>query len=131
MKSNLDQFFKSDKKAQAEGVWFTINDQTSFKIRHFDKSNPIMSAAMAKYFKPFAAQVKLGTLSEDKQQEIFIKIFVEVCLADWKGVIVDEKELEFSKEAAMKIMTEYPPLFDALWTFANTFDNYKVIVGEA
>lgn len=130
MKTNLDQHFKTDATLEEGGVWFDISTKTGFLVRPFKQTNPRVKAAMAKHFKPFARQVEMNTLEPEKQLEIQIGIFIDVCLADWKGVEIDDKEVECTPENAKKLFKALPDLFDTLWKHAGDFNNYKEDLGN-
>lgn len=131
MKSNLDKLFKTDKKLEEGGVWFDINDETGFLLRPFKQTNPRVKEAMARYYKPYAGQVELGTLDFKKNLEIQIKLFTDVCLVDWKGVDIDDKPVECTPENANKLFTALPDLFDTLWKHAQDYNNYREDLGNS
>lgn len=131
MKTNLDKFFKTSTALEENGVWFDISEKIGFLLRPFKPTNPKVKAAMANYFKPYARQVELGTLEMDKQLEIQINIFIDVCLADWKGVEIDDKEVECNPENAKKFFKALPDLFDTLWKHAGDFNNYREDLGNS
>lgn len=132
MKTNLDKHFRTNSGLEKDGVEFALDDKTSFLIRRFNSQNPRVKAAMAAYYKPYARQVELGTLPQEKSDEITMKLFIDVCLASWQG-IEDEKgnPIECNKENALKIFKSLPDLFDSLWKHANDFVNYKEDVGNS
>lgn len=131
MKTNLDQLFKTDKALEDGGVDFAINDKTSFRVRHFTQTNPRVKAAMAAYYKPYARQIELGTLEQEKGNEITVKLFIDTCLVSWKGVEIDGKEADCNKENAITLFRALPTLFDALWKHANDFNNYREELGNS
>lgn len=131
MKSNLDKLFKTNKVLENEGVDFAIDDKTSFKLRHFINSNPRVKAAMAAYYKPHARQIELGTLDQEKADEITVKLFIDTCLVSWEGVEIDGKEVECNKENALSLFKSLPQLFDTLWKHCNDFQNYREELGNS
>ena len=131
MKTNLDKFYKANSQAEKDGVDFEIDDTTSFRVRRFSGQNPRVKIAMAQYYKPYARQIEMGTLSSDKNLEIQIKVFIDTCLVSWQGVEIDGQPAEFSKENAMKLFKELPDLFDTLWKYANSFESFKEDLGNS
>lgn len=131
MKTNLDKFFKTSEALEKNGVWFEISDKIGFLLKPFKATNPKVKSAMATHYKPYAKQVEMGTLDLDKQQEIQIKIFIDVCLEDWRGVEIDGQEVECSPENAHKFFKALPELFDTLWRHANDFSNYREDLGNS
>ena len=132
MKTNLDKHFKTDASLERDGVDFALDDKTSFRVRRFNSQNPRVKAAMAAYYKPFARQVELGTLPQEKNDEITMKLFIDVCLASWEGVEDEQgKAIECNKENALKLFKSLPDLFESLWKYANDFVNYKEDLGNS
>jgi hypothetical protein len=131
MKTNLDQFFKTSEDLEKNGIWFEISDSIGFLLRPFKSSNPRVKAAIASYYKPYARQIEMGTLEPAKQQEIQAKVFVDVCLIDWKGIEIDGKAVELDKAVAVKFFVSLPDLFDTLWKHVSDFNNYKEDLGNS
>lgn len=131
MKTNLDKYFKTDSKLETEGVWFDLDDNVGFLVRRFGGNNsPSVKAAMQKHYKPYARQIEAGTLDQKKDLEIGVKVFVNACMLDWKGVEIDGKEVPFSKEAAVDLLIKLPDLSKALIDYAQSLDSYKVDLGN-
>jgi len=132
MKTNLDKFYKTDKKIETEGIWFLISENVGFLIKRFGGYNaPDVKAALAKHYKPYAKQVDNGTISPEKEREILAKSFVDSVVLDWKGVEIDEKIVPFSKEVAIPFFLGLPDLMDALTTYASNADNYREDLGNS
>lgn len=130
MKTNLHKFFKTDKQLEENGVWFDISETTGFLLRPFKATNPRVKEAVARHFKPYARQIELGTMSQEKTMEIMVNVFIDICLVDWKGVEGDGQELECTPENARKIFMELPDLFEALFEHAKRHENYREDVGN-
>lgn len=132
MKSNLDKIFKSDKGLEKDGVWFSYTETTSFLIRRFGGFNATkVKAALARYYKPYARLIEMGTLPEEKEKEIMVKVFVESSIVSWKGVEIDGKEVEFSVDAAVKLLTHLPELSESLLEYASDSKNYREDLGNS
>lgn len=132
MKTNLDSLFKTNSEDEKNGKWFELKneDQTAFMVRRFTGTNPRAKAAMAKYYKPYARQIENDTISQEKIAEINISLFLDVCLVDWKGVLVEGVEVKYSRDEAFKLFSGLPDLFDTLWKYANDFKTYREDVGN-
>lgn len=131
MKTNLDLFYKADVNLEKNGVWFDVDEKTGFLVRPFKASNPRIKAAMAKYYKPFARQIENDQLSLEKQRDININLFLDVCLVEWKGVQIDGADVAYTREAALKLFAELPELFDTLFRYAQDFKSYKADLGNS
>lgn len=131
MKTNLDSIFKTNKVLESSGVWFDISEEIGFLISRFGSSNQKAKALTAKYYKPYAALVQNGGMPEEKSTEISLRVFVESCMIDWKGIQIDGVEVPFSHEAALKLLKEMPDLADTLMTHASNSANYKEDLGNS
>jgi len=131
MSSNLDKFFKTEKKLESEGVWFDVTETASFKLKRFGGENSTkVKALMAKHYKPYARLIENGSMEEKKQLEITAKIFVESSLCDWKGVEIDGAEVPYSPEAAIKLLMDLPELFDLLFKNSQDVSNFREDLGN-
>lgn len=134
MKTNLDTLFKTSEDLEKNGVWFDLSDKIGFLLRPFKASNPRVKAAMASYYKPYARAIEMGTLDQNKQMEINAKLFIDICLVDWKGIEIEGQISEYKdvkKEDAVKMFLGLPDLFDTLWRHANDFTNYREDLGNS
>ncbi len=132
MKTNFDRLFKTDKAKETEGIWYTFPDNdAAFLLRRFGGENTtLVKKAMARYYKPYAKQIDLGMLPDEKVTEIMAKIFVDVCLLDWKNIEVDGEDAPFSKELAVKVLVHLPELMDKLTALANDTESFKEDLGN-
>lgn len=132
MESNLDKLFKTNDKLAEEGVDFALDDRKSFRLRFMNQDNPRVKAAFAKYYKPYARQMEMGTLPPSKNLEIMRNLLVDICLVSWTGIEDGQgKPIECTKENALALMERLPPLFDALWKHVGDFQNYKEDLGNS
>lgn len=141
METNLDQLFKTDSTLEQDGVDFVIVpedkskippvEEVSFRLRRFNSRNPRVKAAMASYYKPYSRQVEMGTLPVEKSEEITQKLFIDVCLVSWTGVKEKGVDLECNKANALALFKRLPDMFEALWTYANNFENFKEDLGNS
>lgn len=132
MKSNLHSMFKTSATHETQGVWFEIAPDVSFHLRRFGGANSdVFKQAMAKYHKPYARLIQNNSLPAEKETEIMTKVFIDVSLVDWKGVEIDGKEAEYSKENALKLFTELPELASELVTYASEVDHFREDLGNS
>ncbi len=131
MKTNLDSMFKTDERAEKEGRMFEIDAKVGFLLKPFKNTNPSVKAAVAAHYKPYARQIDLGTLDEKKALELNVKVFVQACLVDWKGVEIDGKPAVCKPEVAVPFFIALPDLFNTLWAHCQDFKNYREDVGNS
>lgn len=132
MKTNLDEFFKTDETMESEGIWCLLREGVGFRIKRFGGHNSTpVKKALAKYYKPFAHQVEKGTLDPKKEREIFTRVFVEACITDWKGIEIDGEAKPFSNADCVKLLVKFPDLYEVLEKFALDMTNYKEDLGNS
>lgn len=132
MGSNLDSMFKSDTSSELEGIWLEISDTVRFRVKRFGGKNAgSVKMAMAKYYKPFALVLEKGLLAEEKEREIYTKVFVEASLLGWEGVELDGESAPFTFENAIKLLGDLPDLTETLIAYASDVKNYAIDVGNS
>lgn len=132
MKTNLDTMYKTNTSLESTGVWFEINDDTAFLLKRFGGTNAeAVKRAMATHYKPHARRIENGTLSTEKEDEIMAKVFVEACLLDWRGVVIEDEEKECEKDLAVKFFMALPELRLDLFNYATSAESYKETLGNS
>lgn len=129
MKTNLDAIFNSNKKAEESGKWFVISDQVEFKMKRFGGANRIeIDKLNAKYIGKFQKLINKGLLDKDVEIGLYVKVFVEACMVDWKGLRDDAgNEISFSKANAEDLFKKMPELLEYTIELASDKNEYKDI----
>lgn len=100
--------YKTDKRAEVEGVWVEVDAGTSFRIARLnnDKARE-MRRTLEKPYRNFQ------TIPDSKSEEFLRKIVAHTILLDWKGM-TDENgtEIAHSPEAVERILKDYPDLLN-------------------
>jgi hypothetical protein len=130
--TNLFTMFETNSDLESEGVIFELGE-AKFKLRRMGGANSQkLKAAHAKYFKPFAKQIEMGTLNEQIEKEIVIKSFFEICVVSWEGFKNKEGvEIECNLKNALEVFKQLPELFNLLQSHASDFNHYRVDLGNA
>lgn len=132
MKTNLDKFFKNSKDLESQGIWMDISEGVGFLVKRFGgyNSEPIKKA-MAKYYKPYAKQIEMGTLSQEKSAEIMFRVFVEACVINWQGIEIDGEKKPFSVDDCVKLFCQLPELGDAVVQYSSDSKSYREELGNS
>ena len=126
MKSNLDSMYQTDDASEKEGVWFQVDKGVRFMLKRFGgKNSSEYKKAMAKHFKPWAGMIQKGIMADNDEALIMNKIFVDVSFVTWEGVVIDDKEVPYSKEAAISLLTRLPDLAEDLIKYATDVAHFK------
>lgn len=132
MKTNLDSKFKTDPVLEKEGIWVRFSSEVSFLVRRMGGANTSkLKASYAKFCKPYAYQIQTDSLDEAKDRELQIKVFVDACLINWEGIIIDGEEVPFSFEKAVDLFEALPEVFDFVRKAASDFNGYREDLGNS
>jgi len=94
----------TDTKAEIEGTWVPFPLVPSIKVKIARFMNAAHEKALKDLRKPYASYGK--TLTEEQEREIFIKSLAEAVLLDWSGVMEGDKEVPYSTEEAIKVLSD-------------------------
>lgn len=131
MKTNLDSLFKTDAQYEKEGVWFLVAPNVGFLVKRLGGKNEVaVKSALARHYKPKARLIENDIITPDDQRDIMIKMFVEACVVDWKGIEIEGEIADFTKEKAVDLFRGMPDLFNTVYAYASDIANYKVDVGN-
>jgi hypothetical protein len=123
---SLYKKFKTDKKAEVEGIELDFGDGIVFKVARAGKSNPAFAEASRKRLKPWLFAIKANTMSDEQANLVMVKVFADSVVLGWEGV-KDEagKELKFTHENVVKLLTDLPDLFDDIKEYAEDKDSFN------
>ena len=130
---SLYKQFATNTEKEIEGIEVQMteaeNDDGSiptFVVSRMGKSNKRYSKALEAATRPYRRQIELGTMNNDKAEEIFMGVFVDTVLKGWKNVRgEDGKPLEFSKASAVKLLSELPDVYERLQEEAKLSANFR------
>ena len=90
------------------------------------KSNKRYSKALEAATRPYRRQIELGTMNNDKAEEIFLGVFVDTVLKGWKNVR-DETgaDMPFTKQTATKLFKDLPEVYERLQEEAKLSANFR------
>lgn len=93
----------TDPKAELDGVWvdYPLNPDIKLKIARF--MNAHHEKTLKRLRKPYTTYNK--SPSDEQERKIFIESIAEAILLDWKGIEEDGKQIKYSKDEAVRIMS--------------------------
>lgn len=118
---------KTDPALEA-GTWVEIDPTCSVKLR-YTNSTPYRQA-LRKRLRPFSTLLdktrgNFDVISESDQEHIAIEMLVDHVVLDWKGVCVGEEAISYSKENALKMLTDYPEFREIIERQAANLTNFR------
>ena len=117
--------FESDTDAEKKGRWLPYG-KCSFLVARAGGTNDAVSKAMTKAMRPHARRFKLGTIDAKEANALALGPFVETVLLGWKmssdeaipatatTPAVPAVLMSYSKENALKLLTDIPDLYAQL-----------------
>tara|TARA_R110000787_G_scaffold5686_8_gene20553 strand:- start:9961 stop:10365 length:405 start_codon:yes stop_codon:yes gene_type:complete len=132
-KTNLSKAYAKDKSLEQDGKWFQVAEGVEFKLKRMGGSNATnVNKIRANIIKPHVRLIEKNLLDKDVEKGLYVKVFVQACLVDWKGLLDhDDQEIPFTKEFAQELLKETPDLFDDLVDLANEGESYKEDLGKS
>lgn len=112
--------FSTNKTKEVDGVpikYAPNKDGTvpTFYLSRMGKSNKRYEQYLTKVTKPYARQLRMGTIEPATADELFLDVFVKTVLKGWANVQgADGVEIPFTPEAATELFRALPDLYDDL-----------------
>lgn len=100
---DLDIFETNEEKSN-EGVWCPIDAVTDIKIARY--GNRIFQRALKRVMKPHKVMIDRGTLDDDTADKLLVEALAEGILIDWRGMTRKGAPLEYSRSAAVDVLTD-------------------------
>ena len=114
--------FKTDKDKEKDGVWEDLGDGCSVLVARY--GNQAMVNAYRKYPRVLRQRLESGQVDDDKSSTIMAKVMADTILLDWKGLKEDGKEVVYSKEECVRVLTEYPDIRTMIFEISNEAQLY-------
>jgi hypothetical protein len=116
----------TDTVKETDGVWREAGNGLRLKIARWN--NPKYVRRINELQKPYQAQVRAGTLSDEKKAEIAAQAMSETILLDWDGMYAGGEPLPYSRQGAAAILADprYQSFFTIVMSFAQDEAAYRV-----
>ena len=115
--------FKTNAAKEQNGVWVDIGEGAKLLVARVNNSH--YRSVLLRRSKPVAAQMRTGTLPEDKARAILEQCYADAILLDWEGLEDDDgNALEYSKEQALELL-RMKDFFEMVENFAMNAELYR------
>tara|TARA_Y100001938_G_scaffold150167_2_gene239913 strand:- start:1973 stop:2419 length:447 start_codon:yes stop_codon:yes gene_type:complete len=101
---DFKKHYATDSDAEAEGQWIEWSEGTRLKIARL--GNPNYNRLLQAKMKPVRHLRDRGTLPDAESSRILCEVIAETIITDWEGVEYEGKELSYSRENALMLLTE-------------------------
>ena len=119
---DLRTTFYQEPELVEKGVWFNLQDQGRVKVASMN--SPLFKAEVIRLQKPHLNLLRSDADSSDLLNSITIEATAKTLLLDWKEIEVDGKEIEYSVEKAIELLTDFPMFREKISALSSTDSNY-------
>lgn len=123
MTTNLHKLFATDAAAETEGVTIPVGEGVTITIARM--GNEKFKKAYQRLCKPHRTLIRQGLLDGETEKKLLIAAIAEGVLLGWDGLEQDGAALAYSKEAAVKLLTELKDFADFVADEARRLDNFR------
>ncbi|MEZ0231900.1 MAG: hypothetical protein ACAH12_03600 [Methylophilaceae bacterium] len=120
---DLKKQFGTNKKQELEGVWTDIGDGAQLLVARFGNKN--YKDAAKRLGAPYKAVIRAGNLKDEVSDKLTTEALAEGVLLGWKGLKDDGKAVTYSKDEAIRLMTEYPDFRDQVLSLSTSIELFQ------
>jgi hypothetical protein len=125
---NLYDIFDEQKLDQSETFTLEIEDgdvKVSFELARAGAENKKFGTKLNALMKPYKYAMQKGTMKDEQAERILCQALADTVIVDWEGVTDREgNPLEYSAEAAAKLLLELPSLRQLIQDEASDVANF-------
>lgn len=129
---SIYEAFETDTDAEVDGQWVRgIREGMNVLVARW--GNTRYRKMFQRLIKPVRQQFDRGTLSDEEITKLTTQCMAETILLDWDGpafVTREGEPLEFSREAAVQLMTDLPDFRDELVALARETETFRIAARE-
>lgn len=119
--------YEMDKTMEQQGIIVDLGAAGRFKVARAGSSNVEYTRCVAAQGKKAGVKrIKNNKLSDEEAHRRMAFIYGSTIIKGWEGVYGrDMKPIPYSKEAAVKLLTDLPELMNVIVTESHRADNYR------
>ena len=125
--NSLYKAFGTDKNLEnGAGVILDYGELGRVKIHRAGGANKRFNTFLAAKTKPYRRQIEADLMPADKATQIMAEVYAETVIIGWENVKDENgKDLPFTKENVVKLLTEIPDFFYEIKTAANDAATFR------
>jgi hypothetical protein len=114
---DIKKSFGTSQTLENEGVWIELGEGASIKVaRMGNKEN---KALLKKLIAPHKMAARNDKLADEIWEKITVESMAATILLDWKGIEDEGKTLPYSKENAIRLLTDYKDFREQVASFSS------------
>lgn len=125
---DLRKKFATDPELELNGVWVELGQGARAKLARTgnDKYNKRMDALM----RPHRRQLRIGQMDDGVFDQILIRVIAETVLLDWENIEDGGTPVPYSKENAIKYLTDFKDFRNMIAEIANEMETFRAVEVE-
>lgn len=129
-KLSIFDICETDTVAEENGRWFNdvFEDTSGIDVKLRRMTSKASMEARRRLDKQYRGKMnKKGEYDMDFGMKVLVEQMAEGVIVDWRGIYDrDGKEIKFSKEKAIELMTKLPTFRDTILINAQELDNFRI-----
>lgn len=126
---DFKKVYNFDKEACEQGRWFPFRGAEVLVARSNSKR---YRDAVKRHRAAFQSIIDARVpLSDDQIEKMTIEVAADAVLLGWRGFEEDGVEVPYSRDNAVRLLTEHPEFRDDIANIANSEDNFRIKAAEA
>jgi hypothetical protein len=103
---DIRMLFGIDTKKAVEGTWIEFGNGFAVFARRADDNNTEFQLAKSKVFAEaeFSRRMQMGMVTQKDLNKVNSRLWADHVILDWRGVVLDGKEVPFSKEKFLEVV---------------------------
>jgi len=115
--------FGTDKQKEEQGIWISLGEDAEVLVARLGNKQYI--DAIKRLTTPHKVALRNKSLPEDLSFDITVKAMAEAVLLGWKGMQENGKNLAYSREAAERLLKDYPDFREQIAGIAADMENFR------
>jgi hypothetical protein len=117
-------------QAELDGKWFDY-PESDLRVKLASVHSPRYQKALRRKFGSARAEIGGGVIDEDREDELTNEAIAETILLGWENLTENGKPVEYSPEAAVKILNRAPRLYSFVMRTATREGQFVAATDEA
>lgn len=120
---DLSKEFSTNEKAEIEGVWVDLGEESKLLIARAFNDNFVK--AWRALPTGLRRRIDKGNVSRKEDLKLFSGLLSDSILLDWTGLSDEGKVIKYSKENATKMLAKYKEFRNFVWEMAGDIQLFR------
>jgi len=125
---DIKKEYGTSKEKEREGFWSDFGEGCQVKIARM--GNPDYQKTFQKLSRPHQKAIRRGSLNHEVAEKLLVEAMAQAIVLDWEGLKEDGKDIKYSKEEAVRVLTTYKDFRDQISEIANDMESFKAAEDE-